>query len=194
MRTKAANRAEAVLQRIREEAKKRFLPIIDYFSEGGKGELLERAVKKKKPKRVLEIGTLVGYSAIKIIRNLPLSGKLVTLEIDPKTAAVAKKNLEEAGMADKAEIVVGPALKTIPQLKGKFDLAFIDAAKDEYLDYLLLLEKNGLLEKKAVIVADNVKVFKEAVANYLSYVRHSGKYRSKYHDFGSDGVEVSERI
>ena len=196
MKAKKEDKAGQVLRRISYEATKRFLPII---GEGGKGELLERVVKEKKPRLALEIGTLVGYSAIKIIRNLPRGSRLVTLEISPQTAAVARKNLEEAGMAEQAEIVVGSALKTIPKLKDKvgkrkFDFVFIDAAKDEYLDYLLLLEKNKLLDEKAVIVADNVKMFRDAVANYLDYMHNSGKYSSSYHDFGNDGVEVSNKL
>ncbi len=186
---------ETILQRIRKQATKRFLPIIDYFGEkGGKGALLEKEVKKKKPKRVLEIGTLVGYSAIKIIRNLPQSGKLVTLEIDPQTAAIAWKNLAEAGMDKRAAIIVGPALKTIPKLSGKFDFVFLDAAKEQYLDYLLSIENRGLLSKKAVIFADNVKMFKAEMRGYLDYVRNSKSYKSKYHDFGNDGVEVSQKL
>ena len=185
------NKTEDVLRRISYEATKRFLPII---GGGGKGELLERVVKEKKPRLALEIGTLVGYSAIRIIRNLPPQGKLVSLELNPSTAAVAENNLKEAGMLSMAEIVIGPALKTIPKLKGKFDFVFIDAAKDEYLDYLLLLEKNKLLDEKAVIVADNVKMFRDAVANYLDYMHNSGKYSSSYHDFGNDGVEVSNKL
>ena len=183
-------KANKVLEEIERAAQTRFLPIIG----DAKGELLEKAVKKKKPKLALEIGTLVGYSAIRIIRNLPPQGKLATLELNPDTAAVAENNLMEAGMLSRAEIVVGQALKTIPKLKGKFDFIFIDAAKNEYLDYLLLLEKNCLLGRKAVIVADNVKMFKHDVANYLHYVRNSGKYKSAYYDFGGDAVEISERL
>ncbi|MBI2143015.1 class I SAM-dependent methyltransferase [Candidatus Woesearchaeota archaeon] len=188
------DKAEAVLEKIREQASKRFLPIIDAFGEGGKGGLLEKEVGKKKPKRVLEIGTLVGYSAIKIIRNLPPSGKLVTLEIDPQTAAIAWKNLAEAGVEKRVTIVLGPALRSIPKLTGKFDFVFIDAAKEQYLDYLLSLENNGLLSKKAVIFADNAKMFKVEMAGYLDYVRNSKSYKSKYYDFGNDGVEVSQKL
>lgn len=186
----ATKKADIVLREIEEAAETQFLPIIGKV----KGELLERAVRKRKPKCALEIGTLVGYSAIRIIRNLPPKGRLVTLELNPSTAAVAEKNLKAAGMANNAEIVVGLALKTIPKLEGKFDFVFIDAAKNEYLDYLLLLEKKDLMQKRAVIVADNVKMFRQDVANYLDYVRKSGKYKSSYHDFGGDAVEVSEKL
>lgn len=85
-------------------------------------------------------------------------------------------------------------MRSIPKLTGKFDFVFIDAAKEQYLDYLLSLENNGLLSKKAVIFADNAKMFKVEMAGYLDYVRNSKSYKSKYYDFGNDGVEVSQKL
>ena len=192
MQAKSVSKAETVLQAIRDAAKENFLPIIDYSAEGN-GDFLEELVRKKKPRMVLEIGTLVGYSAIKIIRNLPNDGKLVTLEVNPASASVARENLKRAEMDSKATIVVGSALQTIPKLKDRFDFVFIDAAKEDYLNYLLLLEKHKLLDKKATILADNVKMFKSEVADYLEYVRTTGGYKSSYHDFGEDAMEVSEK-
>lgn len=189
----AIHKAEIVLQAIREASKEEFLPIIDY-SAPGKGQLLEELIRKKKPKRVLEIGTLVGYSAIKIIRNLRANSELVTIEIDPAHARTALQNIKKAGMEGKATIVIGNALSEIPKLSGKFDFVFIDAAKEDYIDYLLLLEKHGLLGEKATILADNVKMFQSEVKDYLDYVRNSGRYKSSYHDFSDDAMEVSERI
>ncbi len=186
-------KAEAVLQAIRDAAKENFLPIIDYSADG-KGDFLEALVKKKKPKSALEIGALIGYSAIKTIRNLPKDGKLVTLERDAANAKVTAQNLKKAGMDKQATVVVGNALSTIPKLKGKFDFVFIDAAKEDYINYLLLLEKHGLLAKNATILADNVKVFKAEVSGYLDYVRNTGRYKSKYHDFGDDAMELSKRV
>ena len=189
----AIDRAEMVLQAIREASKEDFLPIIDY-SAPGKGQLLEELVRKKKPKRALEIGTLVGYSAIKIIRNLRANGELVTMEVDPANAKTAQRNLEKAGMEGKATVVEGDAIGNIPKLEGKFDFVFIDATKEDYLNYLLILEKQGLLGKKATILADNVKMFKAEMSDYLDYVRNSGRYKSSYHDFGEDAMEVSESV
>ena len=186
------DKAESVLQAIRDAAKENFLPIIDY-SAAGKGKFLEELVKKKKPKRVLEIGALVGYSAIKIIRNQPKDGEFVTLEINTANAKVTKQNLKQAEMDKHAKVIVGNALQTIPTLKGKFDFVFIDATKEDYLNYLLLLEKHKLLGKKATILADNVKMFKAEVTDYLDYVRNTGGYKSTYCDFGDDAMEVSER-
>jgi len=180
-----------ILDEIRNTAKDKFLPIVDYF-EGGKGDFLDKLIRLKRPKEVLEIGTLVGYSGIKIICNLPPNGKLTTLEVDSENAQVAQENFNEAGMANKVQIVIGDATETIPKLKNKFDFVFIDAAKGQYLTYLKLLEENNLLQPKATILADNVKMFAADMKEYLNYVRKSGKYKSSYHDFGQDGMEVSQ--
>ena len=107
-------------------------------------------------RRILEIGTLGGYSAIWLARALPADGQLVTLELSPRHAEVARRNLERAGVAGRVEIRLGPALETLPQLMDgePFDLIFIDADKPayaEYLDWSLKLVRPG-----GLIVADNV--------------------------------------
>jgi tRNA A58 N-methylase Trm61 len=112
-------------------------------------EIPVSAVRKFKVKSVLEVGTLVGYSAILIASNLPEEGKVVTIEIKPESAERAKENILKAGMADKIEVHVGNALNVIPHVKGRFDMVFIDATKDEYLEYLKLAE--GKLKKNGVV-------------------------------------------
>ena len=158
-----------------------FLPIVGK----DKGALLEDIVKKHKPRQVLEIGTLVGYSAILMAQHGP---KIISLEIDRKAAEIAKQNIEKAGLSDKVKIIVGDAIKNLDQ---KFDLIFIDAKKDEYFDYLKLSEKN--MHSGTIVVADNVKKFASEVEGYLGHVRNSGLYKSTYHDFGFDAMEVSVR-
>jgi predicted O-methyltransferase YrrM len=116
--------------------------------QGALLELLARAIGAR---RILEIGTLGGYSTSWLARALPPEGRLVTLEVDPSFAAVARENL--AGF-DGVELIVGPALDTLPTLEGPFDLVFIDADKrsnPEYLRWALRLSRPGTL-----IVADNV--------------------------------------
>ena len=105
-------------------------------------------------KRILEIGTLAGYSTIWLGRALPDDGSLVTLEVDPAHAEVARKNLAAAGLTDKVEILVGPALDTLPQLDGPFDLVFVDADKVNSPEYVRL--SLGLTEPGAVIIVDNL--------------------------------------
>ena len=105
-------------------------------------------------RRILEIGTLGGYSTIWLARALPADGKLITLEADAKHADVARSNIRDAGLADKVEIRVGRALDTLPALTGPFDLFFIDADKTSIPDYFqwsLKLSRPG-----SVIIVDNV--------------------------------------
>jgi predicted O-methyltransferase YrrM len=178
-----------VLSEIEEIAKKNSLPSIGPI----KGEIIERIINKYKPKRILEIGTLHGYSAI-LMANFLLSIKndnsnednnnkeiIVTcLEIDQQLANIAKKNIEKAGLSNRIEVITGDALKIIPTLKNhyKFDLVFIDAVKNHYFRYLKLVEDNGLLNNKSLVVADNVLIYENEMKDYLDYVRNSGRYNS----------------
>jgi predicted O-methyltransferase YrrM len=132
------------------------LPQIDVTSLQGK--FLEFLVRVSGAKRVLEIGTLGGYSTIWLARALPEGGRVVTLELDPHHARVARGNLQDAGVLDRVNLRVGPALATLSTLLTEdaepFDLIFIDADKQsypEYLEWSLKLSRPG-----TVIVADNV--------------------------------------
>ncbi|BCJ29496.1 O-methyltransferase [Actinocatenispora sera] len=122
------------------------------------GRLLELLARMCGARRILEIGTLGGYSTIWLARALPDGGRLTSLEYEPRHAEVARANIARAGLADRVEIVVGAALDTLPELAaggaGPFDLIFIDADKDNYpgyLDWSLRLSRPG-----TVLVADNV--------------------------------------
>jgi predicted O-methyltransferase YrrM len=129
------------------------------------GKLLQLLARIHGARTILEIGTLGGYSTIWLARALPAGGRLVTLELDPKHAEVARANFVRAGLSDKIEIKVGKALDSLPHLTGPFDLIFIDADKVGYPDYLawaLKLSRRGTL-----IIADNV-VRKGAVADATS--------------------------
>lgn len=154
-----------------------------------KGKVLVDVVKDKKPKRILEIGTYVGYSAILMAEAVGANTKIVTIEVDPENAEIARENIKKAGFEERVEIEVGDAKELIPTLSATFDFIFIDAAKEDYLDYLKLVEEK--LEEGAVVVADNVKIFKDDMRDFLEYVRESGKYESKTYDVGSDALEVS---
>jgi predicted O-methyltransferase YrrM len=118
------------------------------------GKLLHILVKIKGARRVLEVGTLGGYSTIWMARALPEGGRIVTIEIDPKTAEVARANFARSGMADRIDLRVGAALDVLPQLEGPFDLVFIDADKvnnARYAEWGMKLGRPG-----TVIVCDNV--------------------------------------
>jgi predicted O-methyltransferase YrrM len=155
-----------------------------------KGKVLADAVKKHKPKHILEIGTNVGYSAI--LMSLNFKGRITTIEINPEIAKIARDNISKAGLLDRINVVVGPALISIPELEETYDMIFLDAVKEEYYDYVKAAEPK--LSDKAVIVADNVGVFEEEMQNFLHYVRRSGKYISSTYDFGYDAVEVSQAV
>lgn len=181
-----------ILAEIEETARKEFLPSIGPI----KGKIIEDVIKEYKPKKVLEIGTLHGYSAI-LIANIILSGEydnenfnsersstepiLISVEKDQKLANIARKNIEKARLSEKVQVINGDALEIIPRLKSKFkfNMIFLDATKSEYLKYLQLIEKYSLLNKRAVVVADNVLIYENEMKDYLDYVRNSGKYISR---------------
>jgi predicted O-methyltransferase YrrM len=122
------------------------------------GKLLNLLALGQGARRILEIGTLGGYSAIWLARALPSGGRLITLEADPRHAEVARANLVSAGLGDVSEVRVGRALDTLPVLHaagdGPFDLIFIDADKPSYADYLAWSVR--LSRPGTMIVADNV--------------------------------------
>jgi predicted O-methyltransferase YrrM len=118
------------------------------------GKLLHLMARMIGAKRILEVGTLGGYSAIWLARALPEGGELVTLEYDPKHADVARANIAAAGFADKVTVITGAAIDTLPTLKGPFDFSFIDADKKSNPDYFGWALK--LSRKGSVIVVDNV--------------------------------------
>jgi len=124
----------------------------------GQGKFLYLLARLTGARRILELGTLAGYSTIWLARALPADGRLLTLEFSTHHAAVARENLARAGCADRVEVIVGPALDTLAALVARkeppFDLVFIDADKVNYpgyLDWSLKLTRSGSL-----IIADNV--------------------------------------
>jgi predicted O-methyltransferase YrrM len=143
---------DTALDRAQEAADAAGLPQIQVAPNQGKLLMLLALVSGAK--RILEIGTLGGYSTIWLARALRETGKLVTLEFEPLHAKVARRNIDAAGLGDRVDIVVGPALSTLPGLDGPFDLVFIDADKENYAGYLewsIRLSRPGTL-----IIADNV--------------------------------------
>lgn len=118
------------------------------------GRVLSMFSKMLKPKRILEIGTYTGYSAICLAEGLNDDGKLFTLDINEEIEDFATSYFKESGLADKIEMKIGNALEIIPSLNEKWDLVFIDADKENYLNYLkLVLDK---INVGGYIIADNV--------------------------------------
>jgi catechol O-methyltransferase len=163
-----------------------------------KGLVLDEVVASLAPAaRVLELGCFCGYSAIRMARLLGGEGRVVSLETNPRSVAVARAMCELAGVAERVEIYHGSASELIPTLRGCFDLVFIDHWKDLYRADLERIEAAGLLRAGSVVVADNVGPLFGAEA-YLSYVRECGRYDSRYvashleyHDALEDGLEIS---
>ena len=147
---------DPVLDAAMEASEKAGLPEIEVSPSYGK--LLFLLAKMIGARRILEIGTLGGYSTIWMARSLPKDGRLISLEFDPKHADVARKNIEHAGFAKNVEVRVGKALDSLPKIEaageGPFDLIFLDADKPNnpaYFEWALKLSRKGSL-----IVADNV--------------------------------------
>lgn len=122
------------------------------------GRTLQFLARLQGARRILEVGTLGGYSTTWLARALPEDGRLITLEVDPEHAAVARGNIENAGLAKVVDVRLGPALETLPEIAaeglGPFDMVFIDADKSANADYFawaVELSRPGTL-----IVVDNV--------------------------------------
>lgn len=180
--------AGSVLKEIETLSRKRFLPIIGPV----KGKYLAETVRNSNARHVLEVGTLVGYSAILIASNLPDNGLVDTIEVNPESARLALEHIQKAGLSHKIAIHIGNALELIPGIEGELDMVFLDATKTEYLDYLKLCEQK--IRKNGIVFADNAKIFASDMQDYLSYVRNSGKYSSRFIDAGFDGVEISTKL
>jgi len=146
---------EALAQNL-QNAQAADLPTINVSPNEGK--LLYLIAKMVRAKRVLEIGTLGGYSTTWLARALPANGKLITLELDQKHAEVARRNLDRAGVVDRVEVRMGRAVDWLRQMvdqhEAPFDLIFIDADKPSYGEYLDLSLK--LSHAGTIILADNV--------------------------------------
>jgi predicted O-methyltransferase YrrM len=146
---------EALAQNL-QNAQSADLPTINVSPNEGK--LLYLIAKMARAKRVLEIGTLGGYSTTWLARALPANGKVITLELDQKHAQVAHQNLKRAGVVDRVEVRMGRAVDSLRQMvdqhEAPFDLIFIDADKPSYVEYLDLSLQ--LSHAGTMILADNV--------------------------------------
>jgi caffeoyl-CoA O-methyltransferase len=142
-----------LLRSLPADAAKQGVPMIHISPEQGK--FLQVLMKAANASRVIEIGSLFGYSTIWLARALPADGKLITLELNPLHAKVTRHNVERAGLASKVEVRQGPAAELLANMAhtGPFDFAFIDADKPGYVTYLDHLLK--LVRPGGIIVGDN---------------------------------------
>ncbi|XP_030049802.1 catechol O-methyltransferase A [Microcaecilia unicolor] len=162
-----------------------------------KGKILDRVVSETDPDTVLELGTYCGYSTVRIGKLLRPEARLITIEMNPDYAKVAKQIIALAGLDSKVEILVGSSSELIPQLKKKLDiktldLVFIDHWKECYLPDTRCLEESGLLHKGTVLLADNVVC--PGAPEYVKYIRNSSRYRSEYFSSRLEYLQVEDGL
>lgn len=143
-------KVDPLLQEMEEFASFNKIPILNRES----AEFLEQVVLIHRPKKVLEIGTAIGYSTIRVARNLRSKGVIETLELSKENIANAKKFIAKSDCGEKINIIEGDALKIMPKLTEKYDLIFLDADKEDYEK--LFYNSLNLLNKRGVIFIDNL--------------------------------------
>jgi catechol O-methyltransferase len=144
-----------------------------------KGEILDRSVQRTQPRRLLELGTYCGYSALRMTRAMPSDAHLWSIEFNPANAAIARRIWQHAGISDRVTVIVGTlgdgghTLRNLSEREGFFpksvDLVFLDHAKDEYLPDLERILDQRWLHPGSVVVADNIRF--PGVPDYLDYMR-----------------------
>jgi predicted O-methyltransferase YrrM len=147
---------DALLAEMEALARLERIPIVEWET----GRLLATLVAALRPRRVLEVGTAIGYSTLHMARELGPDGRIVTLERNPERIAQALDFWARGGVADRIELVAGDALASLDRLGGPFDLVFLDAGKTEIDAYLERLE--GRLAPHATLVVDNLLMSGEA--------------------------------
>ena len=169
------------LQKIKQKALEEHIPIIMDETL----EVIEKYLKNNKPKRILEIGTAVGYSAICFTQILEEDGIIDTIERDTKRVKEARENIKKAEVENKINIYEGDAVEILPTLDNKYDVIFIDAAKGKYPFFLK--EALRMINKNGVIFADNI-LYKGYVMS--DYNKH--KQRTAVRNLREYIKEVSE--
>jgi predicted O-methyltransferase YrrM len=177
--------ADKVLAAIEERATREFLPTVSR----GQGDEIERIVRERAPRSVVEVGVMTGYATVRIARNLPDGARLTGIEIDAAFVREAEANLAEAGLADRATVVRGDAREMLGTAGERIDLVLLDAERGQYLNYLRKIEPR--LAKGATIVAAGAGLAAGRLERYFDHVRLSGKYDSTHLAIDGDGMEVS---
>lgn len=162
----------------------------------GDAMMLRILVESTRAKRGVEVGSANGFGTINMgIGFERTRGHLYTLEIDPQMVKECRENLQKVGLENTVTSIEGDALKTLTQLEGEFDFAFLDARKEDYLKYLKLLEPK--LKAGAVIVADNVIRSANEMKDFLDYVQENPNYDTviiRASMEKKDGLSVSYKI
>lgn len=177
---KLSKKVQTVIDRVERQCRER--PV--YMIGPAKAKRLAELVRERKPKRVVECGSAIGYSGLWIASQLETigAGKLITIEFNPDRAKEAKRNFAEAGLADYVDVRVGDAREVVKRIDGPVDFVFIDCGYSNYLPCLTGLEDE--LSDGAIVVADNVGIGASGMKDFLDYVRK--KYRSRTEWFDLD--------
>jgi predicted O-methyltransferase YrrM len=155
------------------------VPILDWHS----AEFIEKLIKIRKPEKVLEIGTAIGYTTIRIAEYLEKKASIQTIEKSKDNIKIAEKYIDKSGLSKKIKIIEGDALKIMPQLSKKYDFIFLDADKEDYkrlFDYSMLL-----LRKGGIIVIDNLlwhgyAASKKIPASYNKSTKHIRDFNKSF--------------
>ncbi|UJR22144.1 hypothetical protein I4U23_025208 [Adineta vaga] len=168
-----------------------------------KGQILDQAIRSRRPRTVLELGTYLGYSSLRMISQLPRNSMIISIDRNPETARIARAIHKHAGVENRIKIIVDSTRNIIPQLSRRygirsFDFIFIDHDGSDYLRDFMSLEQYGLIQSGTMITADNV--ITPGAPDYLRYLRNNRKYRTKtyestieYRSDIIDGVEITIR-
>lgn len=154
------------------------------------GKLLEMVSRMVKPKRILEIGTFTGYSALCLAKGLETGGELHTIELRENDAAIARGFFDRSAMADKIILHTGQALSILPELKDTWDLVFIDADKVSYIEYFKLVLPQ--LRQNGFILADNIFFHGEVLADEVK--GKSAKAMQAFNEFIREREDIDKMI
>nr|WP_291234054.1 O-methyltransferase [Frisingicoccus sp.] len=178
-----------LIRTIEQEAVRDYVPIIRKESRN----LLKVLLKIKKPGRVLEVGTAIGFSAILMGECLPDDSHITTIEKYEKRIPVARENFKRAGMEEKITLIEGDASEVLKELSGPFDFIFMDAAKGQYIHFFP--EVMRLLRSGGVLVSDNVLQDGDVVESRYAVVRRNRTIHSRMREYlwtlkHMDGLET----
>ena len=189
------------LEKIEKYAKENNVPIMQ--KDGI--EFLCNYIKENNVKKILEIGSAIGYSAIKMAL-VSDDIKITTIERDEERFSIAVNNIKEFSLDKNIDIILGDALEVV--IKDKYDLIFIDAAKSQYIKFFEKIENNlskngsivtdnlsfhGLVEDDSKITNRNTKQLVRKIRNYINYLKENKKYKTIFFETG-DGIAISKRI
>lgn len=166
-----------IIETIEQEALDTFVPIIRKETQS----FLKVLLMMKKPLRVLEVGTAVGFSAILMSEYMPEEGHITTIENYEKRIPIAQENFKRAGKEDKITLIQGDALEVMKELEGPFDFIFMDAAKGQYIHYLP--EALRLLEIGGVLMSDNVLQDGDIIESRFAVERRNRTIHSRMREY-----------